>query len=171
MAMSFYLSFELPVTVARPFNTYGPRQSARAIIPTIITQIAEGAEEIKLGDLTPTRDFNYVKDTCKGFIALLENDNTIGKEVNIACNSEISMHDTLTMIKKIMKSNVRFVTDNERIRPKGSEVFRLWGDNSLIKELTDYEQEYSLQQGLEATIQWYTNSENLRKFKTNIYNL
>ena len=117
MAMSFYNAFNLPVTIARPFNTYGPRQSARAIIPTIITQIANGIKEIKLGDLTPTRDFNFVKDTCKGFIALAENDSTIGKEINICSNFEISMRDTLELVKKIMQSDVRFITDEQRLRP------------------------------------------------------
>lgn len=171
MALSFYNAFNLPVTVARPFNTYGPRQSARAIIPTIITQIANGAKEIKLGDLTPTRDFNFVKDTCRGFIALAENDSTIGEEVNIATNFEISMKDTLELIKKIMKSDVEFITDEQRIRPGKSEVFRLWGDNTLIKELTDFEPQYDIEKGLKETCEWFANSENLKKYKANIYNL
>lgn len=171
MAMSFYNAFELPVTVARPFNTYGPRQSARAIIPTIITQIANGMKEIKLGDLTPTRDFNFVKDTCRGFVALAENDNTIGKEINISTNFEISMKDTLDMIKKIMNSDVKFITDEQRIRPGKSEVFRLWGDNSLIKELTGFNPEYTIESGLTETIEWFTDPENLNKYKANIYNL
>lgn len=171
MAMSFYNTFELPVTIARPFNTYGPRQSARAIIPTIITQIANGIKEIKLGDLTPTRDFNFVKDTCKGFIALAENDLTIGKEVNICSNFEITMKDTLELIKKIMKSNVEFITDEQRIRPKDSEVFRLWGDNSLIKELTGFIPEYDIEKGLTETCIWFANPENLKKYKANIYNV
>ncbi|KAA6312170.1 UDP-glucose 4-epimerase, partial [termite gut metagenome] len=122
MAMSFHNAFELPVTIVRPFNTYGPRQSARAIIPTIITQIANGAKEIKLGDLTPTRDFNYVKDTCRGFIELLNCDAAIGQEVNICSNYEISMRDTLELIAKIMNSDVRFIEDSQRLRPKNSEV-------------------------------------------------
>lgn len=171
MALSFFNAFNLPVTVARPFNTYGPRQSARAIIPTIITQIANGVKEIKLGDLTPTRDFNFVKDTCRGFIALAENDSTIGKEVNIATNFEISMKDTLDLIKKIMKSEVEFITDEQRIRPGKSEVFRLWGDNTLIKELTGFEPQYDIEKGLRETCEWYSNPENLRKYKSNIYNL
>ena len=136
MAMSFFNAFELPVTIARPFNTYGPRQSARAIIPTIISQITSDTKQIKLGDLSPTRDFNYVKDTCRGFIFLAENDETIGKEINIASNYEISMKDTLELIKKIMKSDVKIITDEQRLRPEKSEVFRLWGDNTLIKSLT-----------------------------------
>ncbi|MCK4664748.1 MAG: NAD-dependent 4,6-dehydratase LegB [Bacteroidales bacterium] len=171
MAMSFYNAFELPVTIARPFNTYGPRQSARAIIPTIITQIANGIKEIKLGDLTPTRDFNFVKDTCRGFIALAENDETIGKEINISSNFEISMRETLELIKKIMNSDVSFVTDDERIRPKDSEVFRLWGDNTLIKELTGFSPKYNIEEGLNETINWFIKPENLLKYKANIYNL
>lgn len=171
MAMSFYNAFNLPVTIARPFNTYGPRQSARAIIPTIITQIAGGIKEIKLGDLTPTRDFNYVTDTCRGFIALAESENSIGEEVNIASNTEVSMKDTLELIRKIMNSDVRFITEEQRIRPEKSEVFRLWGDNSLIKKLTGYAPEYSLEKGLKETIGWFTKTENLKKYKTDIYNV
>lgn len=171
IAISFYNAFELPVTIARPFNTYGPRQSARAIIPTIITQIANGIKEIRLGDLSPTRDFNYVKDTCKGFLALAENDSTIGKEINISSNFEISMKDTLNMIKKIMKSNVKFVTDEQRLRPEKSEVFRLWGDNSLIKELTGFVPDYNIEQGLTETCKWFANDDNLKKYKSGIYNV
>ena len=171
MAMSFYNAFDLPVTVARPFNTYGPRQSARAIIPTIITQIANGVKEIKLGDLTPTRDLSYVKDTCRGFIALAESDRTIGKEINIASNFEISMQDTLDLIKEIMKSDVEFITDKQRLRPEKSEVFRLWGDNTLIKSLTDWKPKYTIQTGLEETIKWFSKEERLKKYKTGIYNV
>ncbi len=171
MAMSFFNAFNLPVTVARPFNTYGPRQSARAIIPTIITQIANGIKEIKLGDLTPTRDFNFVKDTCAGFIAIAQNDSTIGKEVNIASNFEISMKDTLDLIKQIMNSNVKFITENQRVRPEKSEVFRLWGDNTLIKELTGFTPGYTIQQGLIETCSWFSNPDNLKKYKATIYNL
>ncbi|MDX9854996.1 MAG: NAD-dependent 4,6-dehydratase LegB [Tenuifilaceae bacterium] len=171
MAMSFYNAFSLPVTVARPFNTYGPRQSARAIIPTIITQIASGLKQIKLGDITPTRDFNFVKDTARGFLALAESENTIGKEINIASNFEISMGDTLDLIKSIMGSDVEFITDEQRIRPEKSEVFRLWGDNRLIKELTGWQPKYSIETGLRETVEWFVKSENLKKYKTNIYNL
>jgi NAD dependent epimerase/dehydratase len=171
LAMSFYNAFGLPVTIARPFNTYGPRQSMRAIIPTIIAQIANGIKEIKLGDLTPTRDFNYVKDTCAGFIALAESENTIGKEVNICSNFEISMQDTLDLIKNIMKSDVLFLTDEERIRPAQSEVFRLWGDNRLIKELTGFSPQYSILKGLELTCSWFSEPKNLKKYKVNLYNL
>jgi len=171
MAMSFYNAFELPVTIARPFNTYGPRQSARAIIPTIITQIANGMKEIKLGDLTPTRDFNFVKDTARGFLALAETDDTIGKEINISSNNEISMADTLNLIKKIMKSDVQFITDEQRLRPKDSEVFRLWGDNSLMKTLTGWQPEYNIENGLEETIDWFCTPKNLKNYKPDIYNV
>ena len=171
IAMSFHNSFNLPVTIARPFNTYGPRQSARAVIPTIISQIASGIKEIKLGDVSPTRDFNFVKDTCRGFIALADSDNTIGKEINIASNHEISIGDTLDLIKELMNSNVKYIGDNRRIRPNKSEVFRLWGDNTLIKKLTGFKPEYSIETGLKKTIEWFLKPENLIKYKPNIYNL
>jgi NAD dependent epimerase/dehydratase len=171
MAMSFYNAFDLPVTIARPFNTYGPRQSARAVIPTIITQIANGVKEIKLGDLSPTRDFNYVEDTCRGFIALAESDKTIGKEINIASNSEISIQDTLDLIKRVMSSDVEFISDIQRIRPEKSEVFRLFGDNSLINELTGYKPQYNIRMGIEATCKWFSNIDNLKKYKFDLYNV
>ena len=171
MAMSFYNAFDLPVTIARPFNTYGPRQSARAVIPTIITQIANGVKEIKLGDPTPTRDFNYVMDTCEGFMALAESDKTIGKEINIASNSEISIQDTLDLIKEVMNADVEFVSDNQRIRPEKSEVFRLFGDNSLINELTGYKPQYDIRMGIEATCKWFSNIDNLKKYKFDLYNV
>jgi NAD dependent epimerase/dehydratase len=171
MAMSFYNAFNLPVTIARPFNTYGPRQSARAIIPTIISQIACGIKKIKLGNLTPTRDFSFVKDTCKGFLALAECDKTIGKEINISSNYEISMSDTLNLIKEIMHSDAIFVTDEKRIRPKNSEVFRLWGENALISNLTGFKPEYDIRKGLEITCEWFLNKDNLLKYKTFIYNV
>jgi NAD dependent epimerase/dehydratase len=170
MAMSFYHAFELPVTIARPFNTYGPRQSARAVIPTIISQIASGLKEIKLGDLTPTRDFNYVKDICLGILAIAETNSTVGKEINIASNCEISIGDTLKLIKEIMQSDVQFVTDKQRIRPENSEVFRLLGDNKLIRDLTNYSPCYTFRQGLTETINWFMDSNNLKKYKSNIYN-
>ena len=171
MAMSFYNAFNLPVTIARPFNTYGPRQSARAVIPTIITQIANGATEIKLGDVTPTRDFNYVDDTCRGFIALAECDKSIGQTVNIGSNSEISIGDTLNIVKELMGSNVQFITDKERLRPSKSEVFRLWCDNTKIKKLTGFESKVDVRQGLQQTIDWITQPENLKKYKSEIYNV
>lgn len=171
MAMSYFSAFDLPVTIARPFNTYGPRQSARAIIPTIISQIANGEKQIKLGDLTPTRDFNYVLDTCRGFISILENANTIGEVINIGSNFEISMADTLALIKNIMASDVEFISDQQRIRPDKSEVFRLWCDNSKISSLTGFRPEVSIEEGLRKTVQWFTQPENLSKYKHNIYNV
>ncbi|MEI8201395.1 MAG: NAD-dependent 4,6-dehydratase LegB [Bacteroidota bacterium] len=171
MAMSFFNAFNLPVTIARPFNTYGPRQSARAIIPTIISQIASGMKEINLGDLTPTRDFNFVKDTCNGFLAVAECNETIGKEINICSNFEISMADTLALIKEIMQSEVKLITDEQRIRPENSEVFRLWGDNTLLKSLTAFKPEYDIKKGLEITCNWFLKEENLKKYKAGIYNL
>jgi NAD dependent epimerase/dehydratase len=171
MAMSFYNAFELPVTIVRPFNTYGPRQSARAIIPTIITQIANGERKIQLGDLRPTRDFNFVKDTCRGFLMLSKCDEAIGQEVNISSNYEISMRDTLELIAKIMGADVEFIEDKQRLRPKNSEVFRLWGDNTKIKSLTGFEPNYTIEEGLRETVEWFTKPENLAKYKSNIYNV
>jgi NAD dependent epimerase/dehydratase len=171
MAMSFFNAFSLPLTVARPFNTYGPRQSARAVIPTIITQIASGMKEIKLGDTTPTRDFNYVTDTCRGFLALARCDKTIGETVNIGSNFEISVADTLQLIKELMGSDVRFVTDEQRLRPEKSEVFRLWCDNTRIRELTGFEPEHDIRSGLRKTIDWMTRPDNLAKYKAYLYNV
>jgi NAD dependent epimerase/dehydratase len=170
IAMSFYNAFKLPLTIARPFNTYGPRQSARAVIPSIIIQIASGIKKIKLGDLSPTRDFNYVKDTCIGFIQLAECEDAIGEVVNIGSNFEISIGDTLEIIKKLMKSNVRFISDDNRIRPEKSEVFRLWCNNSKINSLTGFKPGRSIEQGLKETIDWFKIPENLTKYKTEIYN-
>ncbi len=171
VAMSFYHAFDLPVTTVRPFNTFGPRQSARAVIPTIITQIAGGIKKIQLGSPTPTRDFNYVKDICKGFLAIAESDKTIGMEINIASNSEISILDVLESIRKIMNINVEFVADEQRIRPEKSEVFRLRGDNNLIKEITGWKPEYSLEEGLKETVEWFMKPENLKKYKPGDYNI
>ena len=171
MAMSFYNAFNLPVTIARPFNTYGPRQSARAVIPTIITQINNGGKEIKLGDVTPTRDFNYVDDTCRGFIALAECDESIGQTVNIGSNFEISIGDTLNLIKELIDSDVKFITDKQRIRPEKSEVFRLWCDNSKIKKLTGFKPQVDIKEGLQKTIDWITQPNNLKKYKSEIYNV
>lgn len=171
IALSFHNAFDTPVTVVRPFNTYGPRQSARAIIPTIITQIANGEREIKVGDLTPTRDFNYVADTAAGFIALAGCDEAIGREVNIATGREVSMADTLKTIARLMDAEVDWVTDPQRLRPGGSEVYRLLGDNSLITSLTDWRPQYSLEAGLRKTIEWFSDRSNLRKYKSGIYNV
>ncbi|GEA06014.1 NAD-dependent dehydratase [Alteromonas sp. KUL42] len=171
MAMSYFYSFGLPVTIARPFNTYGPRQSARAIIPTIISQIAAGKAIIQVGDLSPTRDFNYVADTCAGFIAIAEAEKTQGETINIATNSEVSMEKTLDTIKRLMNSNVTFSVDPERIRPKDSEVFRLLGDNAKLVKLTGFTPSHSLELGLQKTIDWFTQDTNLRRYKTDIYNV
>ena len=171
ISKSYYNTFNLPVVIARPFNTYGPRQSARAVIPTIITQIAQGKKQIKLGDLTPTRDFNYVKDTCCGFIALANCEKAIGEEINIGSNYEISIGDTLKLIKEIMNSDVEFVTEEQRLRPKNSEVNRLWCDNTKIKNLTGFNPEYSIKDGLKETVEWFTKSDNLKKYKADIYNV
>lgn len=171
IALSFHNAFETPVTVVRPFNTYGPRQSARAIIPTIITQIAAGERRIKVGDLTPTRDFNYVADTAAGFIALAKCREAVGREVNIATGREVSMADTLQAIARIMGTDVEWVVDPQRLRPGGSEVFRLLGDNSLITRLTGWRPRYTLEEGLGKTVEWFTDPANLSKYKTGIYNV
>lgn len=171
MAMSFFNAFDLPLTIARPFNTYGPRQSARAVIPTIIAQIASGCPQIELGDVTPTRDFNYVADTCRGFLALARCEKAVGEVVNIGSNYEISVEDTLNLIRELMNSQVEFVFDQQRMRPEKSEVSRLWCDNTKIKALTGFEPEFSIKQGLQKTIDWFTVAENLAKYKANIYNV
>ena len=172
LAESFYNAFDLPVVIVRPFNTYGPRQSARAIIPTIISQIAAGKEVIKVGDLTPTRDFNYVDDTARGFLAIARAplENVIGQEINIATNSEITMADTLKTIAELMHWQGRYEVDPERLRPGRSEVRRLWGDNTKIQRLTDWRPQVDIREGLSRTIAWFTDPENLRKYKTDIYN-
>ena len=171
MAMSYYNAFDLPVTIARPFNTYGPRQSARAIIPTIITQIANGAKEIKLGDVTPTRDFSYVEDICRGFVALAECNEAIGQTVNIGSNFEISIEDILNIVKELMNSDVEFILDENRIRPAKSEVFRLLCDNSKINKLTGFKPQVDIREGLQRTIDWFTRPDNLKKYKSEIYNV
>lgn len=172
IAKSFYNAFDLPVSIVRPFNTYGPRQSARAIIPTIITQIASGAEQIKVGDLTPTRDFNYVRDTARGFLAIARADleKVIGEEINICTDTEVSMQETLQMIADIMGRRVEWLRDPQRCRPSKSEVFRLHGSNKKICSLTDWRPEYSLHRGLEKTVEWFSNPANLKLYKSNIYN-
>lgn len=168
--MSFHNAFSLPVTIVRPFNTYGPRQSARAIIPTIISQIASGMKEIKVGDLTPTRDFNFVTDTCRGFIEIAKSPDTIGREVNIATGREVTMQHTLDTIARLMGADITWVKDPARIRPSKSEVFRLLGDNTLITSLTDWHPEVSLEEGLKRTIDWFLNPDNLKMYKPDIYN-
>lgn len=169
LAESFYRSFELPVTIVRPFNTYGPRQSARAIIPTIITQLLAGYGEIKLGSLTPTRDFNYVKDTVNGFIKIAESDRTIGEEINISTQKEISMGELAAELISQINPKAQIVCDEARLRPEKSEVNRLLGCNEKIKRLTDWEPQYSLRQGLEETIRFFRT--HLDRYKTDIYNL
>ena len=170
IALSFHNAFDLPVSIVRPFNTYGPRQSARAIIPTIIGQIAKGERVIKVGDLTPTRDFNFVTDTAAGFIAIARSQETVGREINIATGREVSMADTFATIAKVMGADVEWVTDPERLRPSKSEVFRLCGDNTLITSLTDWRPRISLEEGIAITAEWLGHPENLRQYKTNIYN-
>ena len=170
IALSFHNAFGLNVSIVRPFNTYGPRQSARAIIPTIITQIATGIREIKVGDLSPTRDFNYVEDTCRGFIAIARCNDAAGEEINIATQREVSMETTLKTISRLMDADVRWVVDPERLRPSGSEVFRLLSSNKKIKELTGWEPEVSLEEGLKRTISWICSDNNLKNYKPNIYN-
>ncbi|MFM7390630.1 MAG: NAD-dependent 4,6-dehydratase LegB [Vampirovibrionales bacterium] len=167
LALSYHASFELPVTVARPFNTYGPRQSARAVIPTIISQLAQGVQELKLGDTRPTRDFNYVADTVAGFLALANHPHTtIGKTVNIASNYEVSIADTVACIQQLMGTSARIVEEDVRLRPAASEVFRLWGDNTLLHDLTGYRPTTSLQQGLEQTIAWFQQPQHLAQYQT-----
>ena len=170
MAKSFYNAFDLPVVIARPFNTYGPRQSARAFIPTVITQIAAGKRRIMLGDLRPTRDFNYVTDTARGFITLAETPGIEGREINIATGSEISMGETAATIAREMGVEIEIVTDPQRLRPAKSEVERLCGDNRLISELTDWHPEVSFDEGIRRTIGWFTTGDRLKGYKADIYN-
>ncbi len=171
MAESFYRSFDLPLTIVRPFNTFGPRQSARAVIPTIITQLLSGFEEIKLGDLTPTRDFVYAKDTAQGFIEIAKSDKTIGEEINIATQSEITIGQLAQEMIDQINPKAKIICDEQRLRPEKSEVNRLFGSNEKIKSLTDWKQKYSLTEGLEETIKWFSSTENLRQYKPGIYNL
>lgn len=169
IAESYCKSFNLPVATLRPFNTYGPRQSARAIIPTVISQILDNKLEIKLGSLTPTRDFNYVLDTVKAFIKVAESDLTLGEVINVGSNYEISIGELVTKISNIMGKKISIVCDDNRLRPEKSEVNRLWADNSKIKKLTGWEPQYSLDDGLMHTIKWIEN--NMKYFKTDIYNV
>lgn len=171
MAMSYFNAFELPVTIARPFNTYGPRQSARAVIPTIITQIASHQEAVQIGDTSPTRDLNYVSDTCKGLMALAACQEAIGQTVNIGSNREISILNLFEEIKKIMGSHIELKTDEQRIRPEKSEVFRLKCNNEKLQNLTGYRPEHSLTEGLQKTCEWFSNPDNLSKYKASLYNV
>ena len=176
IAMSFYTSFDTPVSIIRPFNTYGPRQSARAVIPTVITQLASGKRKIKLGAIHPTRDFNFVKDTVSGFISIAEaKKECVGKVINVGSNYEISIEDTVKMIAEIMGVEVEIETDQIRMRPDKSEVERLWACNEKIKTLTNWKPNYSgkdgLRKGLTETIEWFSNPENLKNYKADIYNV
>jgi NAD dependent epimerase/dehydratase len=171
IAISYNHAFKLPVTIVRPFNTYGPRQSARAVIPTIITQIAGGIRKIHVGDLSPTRDFNYVSDVCEGFYAIATNQKSIGQTINIGSNYEISIRDTLEIIKKIMKIDVDFIEEKKRIRPKESEVYRLLCDNKKLYEMTSFKPKTNIYDGLKKTIDWFTDDVNLKHYKFNIYNV
>ncbi|MEV4882987.1 SDR family NAD(P)-dependent oxidoreductase [Chitinophaga ginsengisegetis] len=171
IAESFYRSFNLPLTIVRPFNTFGPRQSARAVIPTIISQLLNGRTEIKLGDLIPTRDLLYVKDTVNGFIEIAKADTLIGEDCNIATESEISVGDLANTLIKLLNPSAHIVQDDARIRPEKSEVFRLFGSKQKITQHTSWKQQYSLEQGLTETIDWFSQPENLRSYKANIYNI
>lgn len=171
IADSFYRSFDLPITIVRPFNTFGPRQSARAVIPTIISQLLNGAEEIKLGDITPTRDLLFVKDTVNGFLKIAQCDELIGHEVNIATQSEISVGDLAQKLINTINPNAKIITDSVRLRPEKSEVFRLFGSNEKLKTFTDWNQKYTLEVGLKETIDWFSKKENLQQYKSNIYNV
>lgn len=175
LAMSFHLSFGTPLSIIRPFNTYGPRQSARAVIPTIITQIASGAKRIKLGAMTPTRDFNYVRDTVRGFVAVGECDDAIGKVLNVGSNFEVSIGDTARLVAEQMGQEVEFELDQQRLRPAGSEVERLWADNAKINKLAGWTPDYAgregLVRGLKETIVWFSDAANLRRYKAELYNI
>lgn len=175
IAMSFHNAFDTPVAIIRPFNTYGPRQSARAFIPTVISQIASGRKKIKLGALHPTRDFNYVADTVRGFIAIADSEKTVGEIVNVGSNFEISMQDTVALIAEIMQADIQIETDEVRLRPEKSEVDRLWADNSKVRKLAGWEPSYGgregFKRGLVETIAWFNNPENLSAYKADIYNI
>ena len=175
LAYSFYASFGLPVVIARPFNTYGPRQSARAVIPTIITQIANGKRQIKLGAVSPTRDFNFVQDTVAGFIATMNSNKGSGEVVNFGSNFEISIAETVQMIAEVMKADIEIITDENRLRPENSEVERLWADNTKANELFGWQPNYAgregFKRGLAETAEWFLDPENLKRYKSDIYNL
>ncbi|WP_252236428.1 NAD-dependent 4,6-dehydratase LegB [Clostridium sp. CH2] len=171
IAESFYRSFDLPLTIVRPFNTYGPRQSARAVIPTIITQLLCGEKQIKLGSLTPTRDFNYVKDTANGFLEISKSKKTIGEEINIATSKEISIKDLASEIIRQINKDATIICDEERLRPEKSEVNRLLGSNEKIKKLTNWEPKFTFAEGIKETIDWFRVPENLARYKFDIYNL
>lgn len=170
-AVSYHKAFNLPLVVVRPFNTYGPRQSARAVIPTIISQIASGKQEIDIGDTYPTRDFNYVEDTVRGFFELSTCEKAVGQTVNVGSNFEISVGDTFKTIARLMGKDVNLKFDEKRVRPKDSEVTRLWCDNTRIHDLTGFKPKHNIESGLTKTINWFTDTNNLKKYKTGIYNV
>ena len=171
LAESFYKSFNMPIAIVRPFNTFGPRQSARAVIPTIITQLINGQDEIKLGDLSPTRDLVYVQDTVQGFIEIAKSPKTIGSEINIATQSEISINDLAEMLIRKINDKAKIISDFNRIRPKNSEVERLFGSNEKIKKLTNWKPRFSLEEGIDRTIKWFKLDDNMKKYKPEIYNV
>lgn len=175
LAYSYYASFDLPVVIARPFNTYGPRQSARAVIPTIITQIATGRKEIKLGAVSPTRDFNFVKDTVSGFVAALESDGGLGEVINFGSNFEISIGDTAKLIAEVMNTEIEIVTDEARMRPENSEVERLWADNAKARNLFGWQPAFAgregFKRGIAETVEWFTKTSNLSRYKADRYNI
>ncbi|TRZ76479.1 MAG: SDR family NAD(P)-dependent oxidoreductase [Deltaproteobacteria bacterium] len=171
LAESFYRSFDTPVVIVRPFNTYGPRQSARAVIPTVITQLMSGQKELHLGSLTPTRDFNYVIDTAEGFVALAEADSAVGKEINIATGKEYSIKDVAQILISELNQDARILMDEQRLRPENSEVFRLMGDNTLITTLTPWRPRYELNDGLRETVAWFRQPGNLARYKAWLYNV
>lgn len=171
LASSFHHAFGLPLIIARPFNTYGPRQSARAVIPTIITQIASGKSQIKLGDVSPTRDFSFVTDTCRGLIALARCDAAVGETVNLGSNFEISIGATFERIRDLMNSSATCMSEGQRLRPERSEVFRLWCDETRMRQLTGHTHAVSLDEGLSRTIDWFSQPENLKRYKADVYNV
>ncbi|WP_084243362.1 NAD-dependent 4,6-dehydratase LegB [Planomicrobium okeanokoites] len=175
MALSFYSSFDMPIAIIRPFNTYGPRQSARAVIPAIISQIASGKEEIKLGAISPTRDFNYIDDTVDGFISIMNSEKSIGEVINIGSNYEISIGDTVNVISEVMNKKVEIITDEVRLRPSKSEVERLWADNKKAKELLGWEPSYNglsgFKRGISETVEWFSDSHNLSRYNADVYNI
>ena len=171
IAHSFFASFGLPVTIVRPFNTYGPRQSARAVIPTVITQILSGRADLRLGSLHPTRDFTYVEDTCRGVIAVAGCQAAIGETINIGSNQEISVGDTVALIEEILGTSVEIISDKDRVRPERSEVERLWCDNGKMLALTGWHPQVSLREGLTRTIEWLRRPENLARYKAELYNV
>ena len=171
IAESFYRSFDMPISIVRPFNTYGPRQSARAVIPTVISQLLSGMEQIKLGNIDTTRDFNYISDTVSGFVEIARKEETIGEEINIATQKEITIEKLVNTLINIINRNAKILIDEDRFRPEKSEVYRLLGSNSKIKKLTEWQPEYDLISGLEETVAWFKDKNNLERYKYLSYNI